>query len=436
MNELHTAEKNKGTGIMARIKGVLTFTLIFLALIAVLGGTVLGFILNAVTNADKTFLIIILCTISIIAVEILAFVVFSSSIKASSGSLSGIFLAISQGDFTINLDDKKYKTFGKIAEHMNSITSQMRDIIQGTFRLTKAIVDSSMDISGKVVKANSSFNEVSKTIEEIAAGASEQVSETQKSAEMFDALSNQIAEVYDSYETIVQEAEHVNTMNKDGLNTVKDLRDKSDEYNSSSEKIFFAVEKLTTTLNNIGMFVETIQGIAEQTNLLALNAAIEAARAGESGKGFAVVADEVRKLADQSKSSTENIRTMMGSIQEDSQQAIEAMKSMKAVSHEQLEAVSQTDEFFRKTAEAVESILSKINDTNSAIKQMESSKNASASAMEKTAQVSEQTAAACEELAATVESQLQLFDEMSASADKLSTLSKEMDESLRKYKHQ
>ncbi len=435
MDELRAGKKSNDMGLLTKIKGVFTVSLFFLALIVVLGGVILGFVLNSVTNADKAFLTIVLCTISIAVVEILTFIVFSGSIKAASGSLNEIFQAISQGDFTINLDKNKYKAFGRIAEHMNSITSQMRNIIQGTFNLTKAIVDSSLDISGKVIKVNSSISEISRTIEEIAAGASEQVSETQKSAQMFEALSDQIAVVYDSYDTIVKETENVNSLNSEGLNTVKGLKDKSDEYNTSSEKIFFAVEKLTTTLNNIGMFVETIQGIAEQTNLLALNAAIEAARAGESGKGFAVVADEVRKLADQSKSSTESIRNMMNSIQEDSQQAIEAMKSMKAVSHEQLEAVTQTDEFFRRTADAIQSILLKINDTNNAIKEMEKSKNDSVSAMEKTAEVSEQTAAACEELAATVESQLQLFDEMSKSAEKLSTLSKEMGESLKKYKH-
>jgi methyl-accepting chemotaxis protein len=68
-----------------------------------------------------------------------------------------------------------------------------------------------------------------------------------------------------------------------------------------------------------------ISSIAEQTNLLALNASIEAARAGEAGKGFAVVANEVKDLARKTARSSEEIGKKVGSIQADTQHAVDAI---------------------------------------------------------------------------------------------------------------
>ncbi len=76
----------------------------------------------------------------------------------------------------------------------------------------------------------------------------------------------------------------------------------------------------------IGEVVEMISDIAEQTNLLALNATIEAARAGDAGKGFAVVASEVKNLANQTAKATEQISSMIGTIQGSTGNSVDAIE--------------------------------------------------------------------------------------------------------------
>jgi methyl-accepting chemotaxis protein len=85
------------------------------------------------------------------------------------------------------------------------------------------------------------------------------------------------------------------------------------------------VAELGNRSDQIGKIVGVINEIAEQTNLLALNAAIEAARAGEHGRGFAVVAGEVRNLAERTTKATKEIGSMIGSIQQETRAAVEAM---------------------------------------------------------------------------------------------------------------
>lgn len=82
---------------------------------------------------------------------------------------------------------------------------------------------------------------------------------------------------------------------------------------------------LAEAAQKIGDVVKLIRAIAEQTNLLALNATIEAARAGEAGKGFAVVASEVKSLAVQTAQATEDISTLIGSVQKATAGAVGAI---------------------------------------------------------------------------------------------------------------
>jgi methyl-accepting chemotaxis protein len=93
--------------------------------------------------------------------------------------------------------------------------------------------------------------------------------------------------------------------------------------------------------------VAFINQIASQTNLLALNATIEAARAGEAGRGFAVVASEVKALATQTSRATDDIRSQITAIQDETSGVVTAIKR---ISH----TISEVDEISTAIAAAME----------------------------------------------------------------------------------
>jgi methyl-accepting chemotaxis protein len=85
------------------------------------------------------------------------------------------------------------------------------------------------------------------------------------------------------------------------------------------------IAALAEAAQKIGDVIKLIRAIAGQTNLLALNATIEAARAGEAGRGFTVVAAEVKSLAVQTAKATEDISTLIKSVQGATGSAVNAI---------------------------------------------------------------------------------------------------------------
>ena len=161
------------------------------------------------------------------------------------------------------------------------------------------------------------------------------------------ATSHEVARLAQSSADGAKQAQDIINRSQTALSAAVDgVRDLSNDMANASESI----SQVAARSEDITRIIDVIKAIAEQTNLLALNAAIEAARAGEQGRGFAVVADEVRSLASKTQNSTDEINTMIQSLQQEVSKAVTIIDNSSTKAEE---SVEQTHQAFTALGEVV-----------------------------------------------------------------------------------
>ncbi|MEG0272952.1 MAG: methyl-accepting chemotaxis protein [Hydrogenoanaerobacterium sp.] len=215
----------------------------------------------------------------------------------------------------------------KVAEGDLTVTSTME--YKGDFvalqKSILSILDSFNDTLGQINQASdqvsSGSDQVSSGAQALSQGATEQASSVEELAATINEISQQVR-------SNAENAKNASIRTNNAGNEVSNS-------NKKMQELIVAMGEISTSSQEIGKVIKTIEDIAFQTNILALNAAVEAARAGAAGKGFAVVADEVRNLASKSaeaaKGTTALIEGSVKAVENGTHLADETAKSLVSV---------------------------------------------------------------------------------------------------------
>ena len=380
-------------------------------------------------------IVIVLLSIFTILAIVIAFVISKSitnpikKIVVFTGLLSDFNLSENIDSRLVNRKDE----VGKMAEAMQTITTNLKTLIRGISTTSENVAASSEELTATAGQAAEVSESIASAVNEIATGATNQMTNIEDGVNALEKLGNYVDETNHNVEILDQSTTDVRTSVQEGKMIVDRLLNKTKLSGEASQIVYESVIKTSESSIKISEASNLIADIAKQTNLLSLNAAIEAARAGDAGRGFAVVAEEIGHLAEQSNEATMSIDLLVDEITKDVKTAVDKTKESVVIVKEQTQIVNETSEKFsgidgatKHSEEAVKMLITASENMlkiNSEVQDI----------MQNLSAVGEENSASTEENSAANEEQSVSIKDISSASENLAILAQSLNQEIMKF---
>jgi methyl-accepting chemotaxis protein len=197
---------------------------------------------------------------------------------------------------------------GTVSDSINALTDETSKVLRDVARIAGNVAMASGKVKGQAELVSQTAEDERKSVGEVIASLAD-ATETM----------NQVAALAEQSNRSAERATQATDMALETVNgTVKGMESIRETISETEKRI----KRLGERSQEITGIVNLINTISERTHVLALNASMQAAVAGEAGRGFAVVAEEVQRLAESSRNATQQIGTLVGNIQLETNETI------------------------------------------------------------------------------------------------------------------
>lgn len=339
-----------------------------------------------------------------------------------------------EGNLTKRLQTESRDDIGQLVMQFNTFVDTVHNMVSMVKDRTDTVNSNVIEVTKINQAVHSSSQEVIKAISEVAAGAASQAEDLSDINLTLNLFGNELDQASEQMQIIAIRAQEAAGSAEDDRNKLTELIDSVSFVRDSFGNVSDKVKELSQNIYQINTITDAINSIANKTNLLALNASIEAARAGEAGKGFAVVAEQIRELAEQSKQSSETIKTLVLNIGTDSEQVLETTAGVSDNLLRQSSVITTATASFEKLIEDVKNMKPEMEEALNRMVQVNVKKTEILKKVEEISSVSEETSAASQEINAITEHMDEQLGRAQYSFENLEKLTGDLKKQVDKFK--
>jgi len=205
-------------------------------------------------------------------------------------------------------------TFSLSKKQMSGMYGDIGTLYTSTILLGQSSSELIAMITNAGVKLESNTEILTKSSQDLSISSQDQASSLEETSASLEEITSNMK---NNNENIIKMSNIADELNNDALTG-----------SSLASKTSKSMDEINDKVTAINEAITIIDQIAFQTNILSLNAAVEAATAGEAGKGFAVVAQEVRNLANRSADAAKDIKALVESASEKSNEGKKIANNM------------------------------------------------------------------------------------------------------------